>query len=57
MNFLPNNKWIGLLCFILLMVAIVVVALSLVKIKPDTKNIGGFRFTLGGKKQTAAGTK
>ncbi len=57
MNFLPNNKWLGLLVFILLSITIVVVALSLVKIKPDTKNIGGFRFSLGGRKQTAAGTK
>ncbi len=57
MDFLPKNKWLALVVFVLIVALAVVVATSVLKLKPDPKNIGSYRFSLGGKKQSAAGTK
>ena len=48
MDFLPKNKWIALLVFILIIVVSVVLALSTARLTPDTKNVGSYRFKLGG---------
>ena len=50
MYFLPKNKYLALLVFMLIIVVAVVVATSILKLKPDAKNPVNYRFTLGSKK-------
>jgi hypothetical protein len=52
MNFLPNNKFAAILVLMGIIVVSVVLATTLIKIKPDPQNVGGFKYSLagGGKK-------
>lgn len=56
MKFLPENKWLQLLVFSLVVTVAVVAALSITRMVPDEKNIGAYKFGLGNKrsKKTAA---
>jgi hypothetical protein len=45
MDFLPKNKWMQLLVFALVVMVAVVAALSITKVVPDTKNVGGYRLS------------
>lgn len=51
MEFLPKNKYLALLVFLVIVIVAVVVATSLLRLKPDPKNAGAFRFSLGGKQK------
>lgn len=44
MNFLPQNKYVGILVFATIIMVAVIVALKVVKIKPDPKCAGCFEF-------------
>ncbi len=57
MEFLPKNKWFALIVFILIVAAGVILATSILKIKPDAKHAGLLRFSLGGGSKAAAPAK
>ena len=47
MDFLPKNKWLALLVFIVIVMVAVIAALSFTKLVPNTKEAGTMRFKLG----------
>lgn len=51
MEFLPKNKWLALIVFILIIVVAVFIASSAMRLKPDENAAGNFRFSLGLKKK------
>ncbi len=53
MDFLPKNKWLALLVFMLIIITAVTVSLAITKVVPDAKNPGNMRFKLAGAKKKA----
>lgn len=54
---IAKNKWVNLLILFAVIVVAVLVAVSMVRIKPDEKNPGLMRLSLGGIKKNNTAVK